>query len=135
MGMVCGSCGEANRDGARFCASCGQRLALRCTTCDAELGSGARFCDACGAPVAVPDDASTSTSTSTGARKTVTVVFADLAGSTGLHETMDPESVRSFNARYYGSMREIVERHGGRLVKFVGDGAMAAFGVPEVAED
>ena len=124
--MVCGRCGESNRDGARFCASCGDPLNARCATCDAELAPGARFCDACGAPVAVANEQ---------ARKTVTVVFADLAGSTSMQERMDPESVRAFNARCYATMRAAVERHDGRLVKFVGDGMMAVFGVPEVRED
>ena len=57
MALVCSVCGEANRDGARFCARCGQRLLARCTTCDSELPDSAWFCDSCGAPVAdrLPD--------------------------------------------------------------------------------
>ena len=63
------------------------------------------------------------------------ILFADLQGSTGLQERMDPESVRALMGRYYAAMRATVEAHGGKVVKFVGDGAMAVFGVPEVAED
>lgn len=132
MGMVCGSCGVANRDAARFCSGCGARLLRRCATCDVELDEGARFCDACGAPVVAVADGPGVVDQ---ARKIVTVLFADLAGSTPMQEQMDPESVRAFNARYYADMRAAVERHGGRVVKFVGDGVMAVFGVPEVAED
>ena len=69
------------------------------------------------------------------ARKVVTILFADLAGSTGLHERLDPESVNAFMERYYQAMRGAVEAHRGTVVKFLGDGVMAAFGVPRVAED
>jgi class 3 adenylate cyclase/tetratricopeptide (TPR) repeat protein/type II secretory pathway predicted ATPase ExeA len=129
--MTCSACGEANRDHARFCFSCGVRLAARCATCDAELLEAARFCDECGAPTvaATPDTATSS------ARKTVTIVFADLQGSTALQERMDPESARNVMSRYYDTMRTVVESRGGQVVKFVGDGVMAVFGVPEVAED
>jgi class 3 adenylate cyclase len=68
-------------------------------------------------------------------RKLVTVVFADLAGSTALEARMDPESVRTVMQRYYALVREVIDAHGGRLVKFIGDGAMAVFGVPENRED
>lgn len=133
MGTICGSCGESNRDGARFCAACGGRVTPRCATCDADLADGARFCDACGAPVAAVSASTDDTQTQT--RKVVTVLFGDLVGSTALQERMDPESVRALMGRCYSVLRECVERHGGRVVKFVGDGAMAVFGVPDVAED
>ena len=132
MGLVCGACGGANRDGARFCGHCGVRNVARCVTCDAELAEGLRFCDSCGAPVGESDDGPPGADQ---ARKTVTVLFADLAGSTAMQEEMDPEAVRGFMARYYRSMQTAVDDNGGRVVKFVGDAVMAAFGVPEVAED
>jgi class 3 adenylate cyclase/tetratricopeptide (TPR) repeat protein len=69
------------------------------------------------------------------ARKIVTILFADLAGSTALHERLDPESVRHFMEGYYAAMRAAVDAHGGTVVKLLGDGVMAAFGVPTVAED
>ncbi|MEP6813253.1 MAG: BTAD domain-containing putative transcriptional regulator, partial [Actinomycetota bacterium] len=68
-------------------------------------------------------------------RKTVTVVFCDLAGSTGLGERLDPESLRALMARWYGAMRKPIERHGGTVEKFIGDAVMAVFGVPHVHED
>jgi class 3 adenylate cyclase/tetratricopeptide (TPR) repeat protein len=68
-------------------------------------------------------------------RKTVTVLFCDLAGSTSLGERLDPESFRSLLARWYEAMGGPVERHGGRVEKFVGDAVMAVFGVPQVHED
>jgi class 3 adenylate cyclase/tetratricopeptide (TPR) repeat protein len=68
-------------------------------------------------------------------RKTVTVVFADVAGSTGLGERLDAESVRRIMIRYFEEMRAVVERHDGTVEKFIGDAVMAVFGVPRVHED
>jgi len=68
-------------------------------------------------------------------RKTVTVVFADLAGSTGLGERLDPESLRRVQARFFDGMRIVLERHGATVEKFIGDAVMAVFGVPFVHED
>ena len=68
-------------------------------------------------------------------RKTVTVLFCDLADSTELGELLDPESLRGLMARWYGSMRDPLERHGGTVEKFIGDAVMAVFGVPHVHED
>src|SRR2546428_1679892 len=68
-------------------------------------------------------------------RKTVTVLFCDLAGSTELGERLDPEALRSLMGHWYGAMREPVERHGGTVEKFVGDAVMAVFGVPQLHED
>ena len=69
------------------------------------------------------------------ARKVVTIVFADLIGSTALHERLDAESARRLMDRYYRALRAAVDAHGGTVVKLLGDGVMAAFGVPRVAED
>jgi class 3 adenylate cyclase len=88
-----------------------------------------QFCEACGASLVArpPEDA--------GARKVVTIVFADLVGSTALHERLDAESARALTDRYYRALHAVVEAHGGRVVKLLGDGVMAAFGLPRVAED
>src|SRR5665647_2075356 len=69
------------------------------------------------------------------ARRTVTVLFCDLAGSTELGERLDPESLRSLLERWYEAMRASVERHGGSVEKFIGDAVMAVFGVPHLHED
>jgi class 3 adenylate cyclase/tetratricopeptide (TPR) repeat protein len=68
-------------------------------------------------------------------RKLVTVVFADLTGSTSLGERLDPETLRGVLRRYYEALRAVLERHGGTVEKFVGDAVMAVFGVPHVHED
>ena len=63
-------------------------------------------------------------------RKMVTVLFCDVTGSTALGESIDPEALRGLLARYFERMKAIVERHGGRVEKFIGDAVMAVFGVP-----
>src|SRR5881392_4491948 len=70
-----------------------------------------------------------------GARKTVTVLFSDVAGSTSLGEQLDAESLRHVMDRYFDQMRAVLERHGGTVEKFIGDAVMAVFGIPTVHED
>jgi class 3 adenylate cyclase/tetratricopeptide (TPR) repeat protein len=68
-------------------------------------------------------------------RKTVTVLFSDIAGSTALGERLDPESLRTVMGRYFDAMRDALERHGGTVEKFIGDAVMAVFGIPKLHED
>src|SRR6266581_5282900 len=98
-----------------------------CPSCGRENPDGFRFCGACGARL-TPDAGA-------GVRKTVTVLFCDVAGSTALGDAVDPEALRALLARYFERMRAIVERHGGTVEKFIGDAVMAVFGVPTVHED
>jgi class 3 adenylate cyclase/tetratricopeptide (TPR) repeat protein len=72
---------------------------------------------------------------STEERRIVTVLFADMAGSTALGEQLDPEEMRSILARYYAIARESVEQHGGTVEKFIGDAVMAVFGLPTAHGD
>jgi class 3 adenylate cyclase/tetratricopeptide (TPR) repeat protein len=68
-------------------------------------------------------------------RKTVTVLFCDVADSTGLGEQLDPELLRAVMSRWFAAMRKALEAHGGTVEKFIGDAIMAVFGVPTVHED
>ncbi len=68
-------------------------------------------------------------------RRIVTILFADVAGSTTLGEAMDPEDMRALLARYYALAREVVEAHGGTVEKFIGDAVMAIFGLPRAHGD
>jgi class 3 adenylate cyclase/tetratricopeptide (TPR) repeat protein len=68
-------------------------------------------------------------------RKTVTVVFADVSGSTALGERLDPEPLRRTMTRYFDAVRTVLERHGGTVEKFIGDAVMAVFGIPVLHED
>jgi class 3 adenylate cyclase len=100
-----------------------------CESCGTELPSPAsRFCPDCGAPVV-------QATSSREKRKTVTLLFTDVTGSTALGEQLDPEAYRSVMGRYFAVSRAAVERHGGTVEKFVGDAVLAVFGVPEVRED
>jgi class 3 adenylate cyclase len=68
-------------------------------------------------------------------RRLVTVLFADVVGSTALGEALDPEDVRALLARLFSIATDAVERHGGRVEKFIGDAIMAVFGVPIAHDD
>src|SRR3989442_6805307 len=72
---------------------------------------------------------------STEERRIVTVLFADMAGSTALGEQLDPEEMRSVLARYYAIARECVETYGGTVQKFIGDAVMAVFRLPTAHGD
>ena len=65
----------------------------------------------------------------------MTILFADVTGSTGLGERLDPERLQEVMATYFGAMREEIEAEGGTVEKFIGDAVMAAFGVPVAHED
>ncbi|NUT56615.1 MAG: AAA family ATPase [Thermoleophilia bacterium] len=68
-------------------------------------------------------------------RKTVTLVFCDVADSTPLGEQLDPEALRGVWTRYHDTARAVLERHGGTVEKFVGDAVLGVFGIPVVHED
>jgi len=99
-----------------------------CQACGQENPEGFRFCGACGAELGPPVGRRE-------VRKTVTVVFCDVTGSTALGERLDPEALRRTMGRYFEEIRLIVERHGGTVEKFIGDAAMAVFGIPVAHED
>jgi class 3 adenylate cyclase/DNA-binding winged helix-turn-helix (wHTH) protein len=80
--------------------------------------------------VPIPDERTTGER-----RKTVTVLVADIVDSTSLAAALDPEVLRAVMRRYFDTVRTIVERHGGTIEKFLGDAAMAVFGVPQMHED
>ncbi len=101
---------------------------LVCAKCGRGSEGDFAFCPHCGAEL-------TKTTAPREQRKTVTVLFCDVTGSTELGESTDPEALRALLARYFERMKEIVESHGGTVEKFIGDAVMAVFGVPAVHED
>ncbi len=64
-------------------------------------------------------------------RRLVTILFADVTGSTALGETLDPEDVRTLMAQFFTICKEVIATHGGTLEKFIGDAVMAVFGLPQ----
>ncbi|MFG1926323.1 AAA family ATPase [Cryptosporangium sp. NPDC048952] len=101
---------------------------LRCSNCGEENNPPqARFCFSCGNAISSEDTREL--------RKTITVVFTDVVGSSGLGERLDPEVLRRMMTRYYEHATAIHVKHGGRVQKFIGDAVMAVFGLPNARED
>jgi class 3 adenylate cyclase/tetratricopeptide (TPR) repeat protein len=101
---------------------------LRCSNCGEESNPPqARFCFSCGTALTHEDTREL--------RKTITVVFTDVVGSSALGERLDPEVLRRMMTRYYEHATAIHVRHGGRVQKFIGDAVMAVFGLPAARED
>jgi class 3 adenylate cyclase/tetratricopeptide (TPR) repeat protein len=99
-----------------------------CGSCGEANPAHARFCLACGSalePEVPPREM----------RKTVTIVFCDITGSTGLAGRLDPEPYRRVISRYFLEVSRVLESHGGTVEKFIGDAVMAVFGIPTVFED
>jgi class 3 adenylate cyclase/tetratricopeptide (TPR) repeat protein len=99
-----------------------------CSSCGGELSDQFRFCGFCGFALETPALVKDS-------RKTVTVVFCDLKGSTNMGEALDSESLRELMSRYFEVMSQILEGHGGTVEKYIGDAIMAVFGLRQVHED
>jgi class 3 adenylate cyclase/tetratricopeptide (TPR) repeat protein len=99
-----------------------------CPNCGQENPEGFRLCGMCGTPLTEPEAAHA-------ARKTVTILFCDVAGYTSAGERLDPEALRNLQSRYFEVTRAALERHGGTVEKFIGDAVMAVFGIPQIHED
>jgi class 3 adenylate cyclase/tetratricopeptide (TPR) repeat protein len=103
-----------------------------CSNCGSENPSQFKLCGFCGTVLPVSEPAVLATPDE---RKTVTIVFTDLVGSTSLGERIDPEVMSGLLNRYFQVMTAILERHGGSIQKFIGDAIVAVFGIPQVHED
>jgi class 3 adenylate cyclase len=149
-------CDADTPDGAKFCIECGTPLRARCPQCGADVLPRAKFCAECGTPLTAqtpappsapaqsplrytPDHLAekilTSRSALEGERKQVTVLFADLKGSTELIEGLDPEEARRLLDPALHIMMDAVHRYEGTVNQVLGDGIMALFGAPVAHED
>ena len=151
--MECRQCGAENPGDARFCEDCGAQVVsieLRCPTCGIAATPGKRFCRACGSALpevpAAPltparaslepaDSALASRSAHGSEHKQVTILFCDLVNSTGLAERLGAERLLALVNRFFDLGQAEVQRYGGRVSQFMGDGFMALFGAPVAYED
>jgi class 3 adenylate cyclase/tetratricopeptide (TPR) repeat protein len=136
--VICASCGTENETGRKFCKECGSPLALVCGACGSANAADSKFCGECGASLSGAAPAVPLSTTSPGLameRRLVSVLFADLVGSTALAEQRDAEDTRDLLNSYFDLAREAIEHHGGLVEKFVGDAVMAVWGTPVAHED
>jgi adenylate cyclase len=101
--------------------------ALVCGSCGTELGANAKFCSQCGAPI--------TTATTPAEYKQVTVLFADVVHSMDIAATVGAERLREIMTELVSRAAVVVQRYGGTVDKFTGDGIMAVFGAPVALED
>ncbi len=136
MGLVdCAICGQANDDVRKFCGECGAPLQRSCSSCGAANPPNVKFCGECGTSLvaqAAPPPVSVATQAE---RRLVSILFADLVGFTAASEGRDAEDTRELLTRYFDTARQIVERYGGVVEKFIGDAVMAVWGAPVANED
>ena len=160
----CSNCGTANPDGARFCLSCGTKLAQPCPNCGTELPAGAKFCFNCGhamvaietpSPAAAPPspppaatlerfmprellrklDQAREGGEMVGERRIVTMLFCDVKGSTAAAAQFDPEEWAQIINGAFEPMIGPIYRYEGTVARLMGDGLLAFFGAPIAHED
>ncbi len=153
--MKCPECQFENREGAKFCKECGNKLELACPQCGNAYIPGTKFCDECGqslttvrenpaidydqptsyTPKHLADKILTTRSSIEGERKLVTVLFADVADSTAMFENIDPEDVHEIMDGCFKILLDEIHMCEGTINQFRGDGVMALFGAPLALED
>jgi len=104
---------------------------INCPKCNEENPPKFRLCGYCGAPLTAPGPVLPVREV----RRTVTMIFCDLKGSTALGERLDPEALHEVKDRYFTAMAAEITRHGGKIEKYIGDAIMAVFGLPLPHED
>jgi class 3 adenylate cyclase/tetratricopeptide (TPR) repeat protein len=138
----CPNCGTENLAGSKFCRECASPLAAGCPNCGFVNLPNSKFCAECATPLtaAAPRPAAAPRSepevaAAAAQRRLVSVLFADLVGFTPFAEERDSEEVRETLSKYFDMAREVIERYGGTVEKFIGDAVMAVWGAPTARED
>jgi class 3 adenylate cyclase/tetratricopeptide (TPR) repeat protein len=126
--MQCSNCGTENSPRVKFCAECGTPVGIPCPNCAFRNPPDAVLCGGCGQSLASAPNA-------VAERRQLTVFFADIVGSTGLAESLDPEDLHELYARYQAVCAEAIHRYEGHLAQYLGDGVLAYFGYPAAHED
>jgi class 3 adenylate cyclase/tetratricopeptide (TPR) repeat protein len=125
--MLCPACQMETLADDRVCRSCGISFSVICPNCQHPNLGAARFCGACGDRIDQPQ--------ALGERKVVTVLFADIVGSTELIGDKDPEHALDTLPPALARMGDAVNRFQGTIMRSMGDGLMVIFGVPHAQED
>ncbi len=139
--MRCPSCRTENREARRFCAQCGHALPVACPRCGFLNLASEKFCGGCGAGAvpaprtAEPAPPAYEASATEPERRQVTVMFCDLVESTALSRRIDPEDLREIIRSYQKACGSVIERYGGYVGRYLGDGILAYFGYPQAHED
>ncbi len=136
----CSKCRSDNPAGKKFCAACGTALVVLCAKCASENSAASQFCGDCGADldastVAGHKEALVGQEVPGGERRQLTVMFCDLVNSTALSEQLDPEELREVIHTYQAASAEVIERLGGYIAQYVGDGLLIYFDYPFAHED
>jgi hypothetical protein len=141
--MRCPKCSAEDPEGAKFCIGYASPMAAKCPRCGADNKPQAKFCNDCGAllnpstPGAAavesrPDIKRDAKDDIAGGRRHLTVLFCDLLGSTEISSHLDPEQWREIVGEYHRATAHAIERFGGYVAQYLGDGVMAYFGYPRV---
>jgi len=159
--MKCPKCQSENREGAKFCLKCGEKLEVECPQCGKSLPFEAMFCDECGHDLALPHEPHpkdlsfdeklekiqrylpkgltekilAQRDRIEGERKQATVMFCDMEGFTALSERLGPEEAYGIMDQVYEILIHKVHDYEGTVNEMTGDGIMALFGAPIALED
>lgn len=135
--MLCGNCNLDIPDGQRFCPNCGTQLdfkGIECDVCQGINSPTSKYCGNCGNLLQREPEKEAITTGSKELvqeeRKLATVMFADVHGFTALSEHLDPEHVKSLMNDCFARLTKKIEKYGGVIDKYMGDGVMAIFGAP-----
>jgi len=149
-GLICQDCSFANPAGARFCAGCGKKLERLCPGCGSPVDKAWRFCNSCGTalqsapespttppatPAPAPPAAAEPRAPAVAERRQVTALFSDMVGSTVLSQQLELEEFRAVILSFQQLVIAEIERFGGFVAQFLGDGLIAYFGYPQAHED
>ena len=137
--MRCRNCAANNGDHRKFCTQCGASLEARCSKCQFEYSPDAEFCPRCAEPLnarsTLRPESNQNRVTPPGERRHLTVLFCDLATTSGISAELDPEEWRNAVAAFHWSATEAIVHFGGHVAQYLNDGVMAYFGWPQAHDN